>query len=254
MPSLPQRKVGIVACSGEELPEGTVTRLAALKVLEELRPAETVTICLPLFLAGGEGDRAFARFYPTIAVDGCDKCCAARATELYSNKPAASIVLDDVLAAQGLPRPQGLRRLTPESLPSVDALAETIAAEVDRLMAARWSRAEGKLLEPQAAAPDRISTTSCACGSGIPVTRVLVNGDTVEIMALEPILDMAYGQGLRAAASVHAERAAEASLPTQIMDTVRLYNTISAGEDALYAKAVGLAWREYCAAKEQAHG
>ena len=30
MPSLPQRKVGIVACSGEELPEGTVTRLAAL--------------------------------------------------------------------------------------------------------------------------------------------------------------------------------------------------------------------------------
>ena len=85
MPSLPQRKVGIVACSGEELPEGTVTRLAALKVLEELRPAQTVTICLPLFLAGGEGDRAFAKFYPTIAVDGCDKRCAARATELYSN-------------------------------------------------------------------------------------------------------------------------------------------------------------------------
>jgi len=37
--------------------EGTVTRLAALKVLEELRPSETVTICLPLFLAGGEGPR-----------------------------------------------------------------------------------------------------------------------------------------------------------------------------------------------------
>ena len=55
MPDLPQRKVGIVACSGEELAEGTVTRLAALKVLEELRPAKTVTICLPLFLAGGEG-------------------------------------------------------------------------------------------------------------------------------------------------------------------------------------------------------
>src|SRR5512136_2886997 len=78
MPSLPQRKVGIVACSGEELPEGTVTRLAALKVLEDLRPAQTVTICLPLFLAGGEGDRAFARFYPTIDIDGCEKRCAAR--------------------------------------------------------------------------------------------------------------------------------------------------------------------------------
>ena len=112
--------------------EGTVTRLAALKVLEELRPSDTVTICLPLFLAGGEGDRAFAKFYPTIAIDGCEKRCAARATELYSNNPAVSIVLDDVLAERGLPRPQGLRRLTPESQPVVDALAEAIAAEVDQ--------------------------------------------------------------------------------------------------------------------------
>ena len=31
MPELPQKKVGIIACSGEELPEGTVTRLAALR-------------------------------------------------------------------------------------------------------------------------------------------------------------------------------------------------------------------------------
>ena len=90
MPELPKKKVGIVSCSGEELPEGTVTRLAALRVLEQLRPGDTVTICLPLFLAGGEGDRAFARFYPTIAIDGCEKRCAARGTEMYSGKPAAS--------------------------------------------------------------------------------------------------------------------------------------------------------------------
>jgi len=57
MPSVPRSKVGIVACSGEELAEGTVTRLAALKVLNELRRGETVTICLPLFLAG-VGDAA----------------------------------------------------------------------------------------------------------------------------------------------------------------------------------------------------
>jgi hypothetical protein len=35
MVDLPKKKVGIVACSGEELPEGTITRLAALKVLEQ---------------------------------------------------------------------------------------------------------------------------------------------------------------------------------------------------------------------------
>lgn len=250
MPSLPQRKVGVVACSGEELPEGTVTRLAALKVLEELRPADTVTICLPLFLAGGEGDRAFARFYPTIAVDGCDKRCAARATELYSNKPAASILLSEVLAERGLPRPAGLRRLSPESLLAVDALAEVIVSEVDRLMAERWSRAEGKVLKPEA--PAKVSIAGCTCGSGIPITHVQIADHAVEIMALEPILEMAYGQGLRAAG--HGRVEAGAFLPAQIMDTVRLYNAIPAEDDSLYAEAVRLAWQSYCAGKEQPHG
>src|SRR5512136_3238519 len=99
MPDLPKRKAGLIACSGEEMAEGTVTRWAVRKVLEALRPDDTVTLCLPLFLAGGEGERAFARFYPTIAVDGCDKRCAARATEKYSARPAASIVVSETAKA-----------------------------------------------------------------------------------------------------------------------------------------------------------
>src|SRR5574338_774706 len=119
MPDLPKKKVGIVSCSGEELAEGTVTRLAALRVLEQLRPADTVTICLPLFLAGGEGDRAFARFYPTIAIDGCDKRCAARGTEMYSGKPAASIVVTDLVAELGLANLEGRSKLNEAGLLAV---------------------------------------------------------------------------------------------------------------------------------------
>jgi hypothetical protein len=234
MPNLPQRKVGIVACSGEELAEGTVTRLASLKVLEELRPAQTVTICLPLFLAGGEGDRAFAKFYPTIAVDGCEKRCAARATELYSNKPAASLLVGEVLARHGLPPPQGVRRLTLESRAGVDALAEEIAAEVDHLIAVRWSRTEGAILEGPA--PTAVSTSACACGSGIPVTTVSIDGQTIQIMALVPILELAYGQGLRN----------EGGVSEQIMATVGVYNEIPAGAEARWAQAIELAWRAFC--------
>lgn len=240
MPNLPKRKVGVVACSGEELPAGTVTRLAALKVLEELRPAETVTICLPLFLAGGEGDRAFAKFYPTIAVDGCAKRCAARATELYSNKPAASIVVDDILAQHDLPAPRGLRRLAPESQPVVDALADAIAAEVDHLMAVRWSRTEGAILDLTPAPQETVSTTGCACGSGIPMTTVAVAGRAVQILALEPILELAYNQGLRA----------NGALPGEVMQTVQVYNPIPAGEEELYAEALALAWQAYCEKRE----
>src|SRR5512139_960765 len=142
MPELPQKKVGIVACSGEELPEGTVTRLAALKVLEKLRPADTVTICLPLFLAGGEGDRAFAKFYPTIALDGCEKRCAYRGTEMYSNRPAASIVVTDLVAELGLPQPEGKRKLNEAGMHVVDAVAEQMAEQVDYLLGRGWSRRE----------------------------------------------------------------------------------------------------------------
>ncbi|MDH4221593.1 MAG: hypothetical protein OEV19_02510, partial [Candidatus Bathyarchaeota archaeon] len=60
-------KVGIVSCSGEDLPEGTISRIATRIVMEKLRPADTVTICLPLFLAGSQDERAFARVFPTIA-------------------------------------------------------------------------------------------------------------------------------------------------------------------------------------------
>ncbi len=160
MPELPQRKVGIIACSGEEMAEGTVTRLAALRVLHELRPDDTVTICLPLFVAGGEGDRAFARFYPTIAVDGCDLRCAARATERYSGKPAASVVVSDVVAACGLPGPQGRRRLDEAGQEAVTATADRLAALVDELLGQRWSRRRGEFVPEPAIVPQFVADPS----------------------------------------------------------------------------------------------
>jgi uncharacterized metal-binding protein len=134
MPDLPRKKVGLIACSGEELPEGTVTRRAVRKVLETLRPDDTVTLCLPLFLAGGEGERSFARFYPTIAIDGCDKRCAALATEKFSAKPAASIVVTDVAKGRGCKAIGTARRLNAEGLRLTDEVAGKIAEETDRLL------------------------------------------------------------------------------------------------------------------------
>jgi hypothetical protein len=92
-------KIGIVSCSGEDCFGGTISRLATRKMLE-LRPDETVTICLPLFLSGGEEERGFANNYSTISVDGCDKYCAKRATEKYSGKVSASINVGDIIGEE----------------------------------------------------------------------------------------------------------------------------------------------------------
>jgi len=134
MPDLPRTKVGVIACSGEELPEGTVTRLATLQVLHLLRPEDTVTICMPLFLAGGEGERNFAKCYPTIAVDGCEKRCAFRGTEKYSSRPAASIVVTDLIKERGLNQPHGCRMLDAAGMQAVELTAGLIAGMVDDLL------------------------------------------------------------------------------------------------------------------------
>jgi uncharacterized metal-binding protein len=135
MPDVPERKVGIIACSGEELAVGTASRLAALKVLHDARPGKTVTICLPLFLAGGKGDRAFARFHPTITVDGCELRCAARGTEMYSGKPTASIVVSELAAENGIGHIEGRRQLNDAGQKAVQVTAERLIGLVDEILA-----------------------------------------------------------------------------------------------------------------------
>jgi uncharacterized metal-binding protein len=245
MPELPGRKVGIVACSGEELAEGTVTRLAALEVLEQLRPGETVTICLPLFLAGGEGDRAFARFYPTIAIDGCEKRCAARATEQHSGKPAASVVVTDLLAEHGVDRPQGARRLDENGRLAVEITAERVVGLVDELLGGQWSRRGGSFVEAAAtaeparaaaAAPQATPPAGCACGSGIPVQAVVVDGREVPLAALPLIFEQFRGAG----------KAPGADVTRELLETVKIYNDVPAGTDEAYAAALAREYAAFC--------
>jgi uncharacterized metal-binding protein len=242
MPELPQKKVGIVACSGEELAVGTVTRLAALKVLEDLRPSDTVTICLPLFLAGGEGDRAFAKFYPTIAIDGCQKRCAARGTEMYSGKPAASVVVTDICMDERLDEPSGLRRLDDLGMKMVDVTAVRVAGLVDELLEKRWSRRTGEFVEEmnlpvmdQVEQQEKV-VASCACGSGIPVLNIEIDGERVSIIALPLIFDQMISNG----------KTPDTVNERDLLDTVRIYNSIPDGAEDDYVSALLREYAAYC--------
>jgi uncharacterized metal-binding protein len=247
MPDLPKKKVGLVACSGEEMVEGTVTRLAALRVLEQNRPDQTVTICLPLFLAGGQGDRAFARFYPTIAVDGCDKRCAARATEQYSGKPAASIVVTDLVAGEtdlGTPR-----RLNQAGTQATQSIADAITYRVDELLEAGGKRPVSPMIEragtqdvsqPQEEAQEAVEA-ACACGSGIPVLTLSVDGRRETLIAVPAIFDQFHEQGKQPDANGTAD---------ELLQTTCLYNEIPDAERLAYRTALLREFETYWREKE----
>lgn len=235
-----KRKVGIIACSCEELAEGTVTRFATRRVLDELRPGQTVTLCLPLFLAGGEGDRMFARTQPTIAVDGCELRCAALGTERYSAKPAASIVVTELLAGKGSGPLGTARRLSPTGREAVATTADAIAAEVDRLLDSReaqdaaWTAASGPATQS--------SLPSCSCGDTPVVTKLSIEGTAVDLVALP----LVFGQLARAG------KAADAAALPELVELVKIYNFVPAGAEASYGKALLAEYERYLVSRREA--
>jgi uncharacterized metal-binding protein len=241
MVDLPRKKIGIIACSGEELAEGTVSRLAALRVMEQLRPNDTVTICLPLFLAGGEGDRAFARFYPTISIDGCELRCAERATEKYSNKPAVSFTVSEAVAENHLDQPQGRRQLNAAGLQAVELIAMQVAEKVDELLKTKWDRSEGQVISPENIGllntqPIQGSdTATCACGSGIPVQNIMVAGKQVTVVGLPLILQQ----------FTEAGKFPDEQNLSELIELIKIYNPIPADEEPIYREGLRAAYKNY---------
>lgn len=145
--------VGIVSCSGEDCLGGTISRLATRKVLEE-REDGAVTICLPLYLAGGEEERSFAEEYPTIAVDGCSKCCAKRATEKYSGKVSDAIDVSDIIGKETAESGAlSTKELNVGHREMVNKVADVIRTKVDEVIKSDIGRSKNKK-----------SDGGCGCG------------------------------------------------------------------------------------------
>lgn len=133
---MPDTQIGVISCSGEECLGGTLTRLATRKVMENLRLGRVVSLCLPLYIAGGDEERDFAKEYPVIAVDGCDKCCAKRATLKYSGEVKDTIDLSELLGEDvALSKIVSARDLKEEHYQMVDQVAEVICKKVDIIVA-----------------------------------------------------------------------------------------------------------------------
>jgi uncharacterized metal-binding protein len=221
-------KVGIVSCSGESIAEGTISRLATRRVLELLRPDRTVTICLPLFVAGNEGERNFAKTHPTIAIDGCPKQCARWGTEQHSGPVSGAIVVSEILgtSATGCSRSsQGRSDVDKEAVWSV---AEHIAAEVDRVLAKTAPVAETK------------QGTECACSAPVSGGDITIRSANVTIPGLHLIFGQCHER------SIPANDSGSAAL----LDAVKIYHRILPADESEYRTALMAAYQAFCRERE----
>ena len=77
----------------------------------------------------------FAKHFPTISVDGCEKKCAEKAIEKYSGKTARSIVVTDLLPEWGIKEPKSRRNLDENGLNTASRIADEIVVAIDDLLA-----------------------------------------------------------------------------------------------------------------------
>ncbi len=220
------QKVGIISCSGEEIPEGTISRLATRRVLELLRPDTTVTLCLPLFLAGNEAERDFARTHPTITVDGCEKQCAKWGTEQHSGPVSAALVVSEILGEPCTACHRSSRERGQADQEAVWAVAERIAAEVDAVLA---------LPSPVGTVTTAADGASCACSSPLPGGTITVNGAAVTIAGLRLIFEQCAERGVPAHASGSHD----------LLDVVKIYHPIPPDEESTYREAILVAYQQF---------
>ncbi|NHI91075.1 MAG: hypothetical protein EAX96_01145 [Candidatus Lokiarchaeota archaeon] len=134
-----KEKIGIIACSGENLIGGTLSRAAARIVVEKLCPDKTVILCQPLFMAGGlerhggQEERDFAKDHPTITIEGCEEECAKIAVGNYSGPVTSTIRVKDYIDKNPQLNLSSKEELDENGMILAEKIAQDIARIVDEL-------------------------------------------------------------------------------------------------------------------------
>ena len=221
-------KVGIIACSGEEIPAGTVSRLAAQARAGTIASAIHGN-AVPAAVPRRGGARApLCGEHQTITVDGCEKLCAKRGTEQYSGQVAASLVVSEILGDRTATCHRSASDFAKADEEAVWLVAERIAAEVDRFAAMR----------PQNSPADAPQEASCGCSCGSPPTggNLEINGKTVAVNGLPLIFEHLHNGGL----------APGDTSAVGLLETVRIYHLIEAEAEGFYRDALVAAYGEFC--------
>ena len=122
--------IKVIPCSGMGKVYGLVARESALKVVQELCPKESSTVCLAYIVTGDQEAKELIEGERCITLDGCPKMCSAKNAEL-----AGGIVTDKVRVIDSFRKHKGAQagtatELTEEGWMIVDEIAGEIAEKI----------------------------------------------------------------------------------------------------------------------------
>ncbi len=127
------KRVIVIPCSGIGKAYGSVGREAMYRVIEDLRPDTTDTVCLSLLTMGDADAQARVRENPTITIDGCPTACAKVNVQAAGGNPAAEFRVFDVFRAHKELKVRSVSDLGENGREMARILAEELAAKVDEL-------------------------------------------------------------------------------------------------------------------------
>jgi uncharacterized metal-binding protein len=136
-------KVVIVPCSGIGKTYGTVSRVAAYNVTEDLRPEDTRVVALSKLVLGDEEARAVVAANPAITIDGCKLACATKMVQESGGRIAQDYAVLEVYRRYKQFKPQGIAELNAGGEQLAQALANEIAQVVDELTSGKGGNENG---------------------------------------------------------------------------------------------------------------
>jgi len=132
---MPENKyVFVIPCSGIGKSLGTVSRKAAYKVVEELRPKYTTITCLALLTVGDEETLKKVKEHPCISIDGCPSKCAQKNVLASNGRLMKSLLVTETLRNHRDVKPEGIIELNPEGCKLANLVAEDVAKAVDEVI------------------------------------------------------------------------------------------------------------------------
>jgi len=120
---------------------------------------------------------------------------------------------------------------------AVEITAERVAGLVDELLEKTWSRRAGTFAEPvEDTKPQEEKQATCSCGSGIPIQKVVVDGQTVTLVALPLIFQKFRDAG----------KAPSDGVVRELLEVVKVYHDVPAEAEAAYVTMLAREYAAFC--------